>query len=480
MINTFIAAIVALFFWGKSTKDIEEKTQLASKMRTCVYGVLTFLVLVFYIKTYQVATVFHTIQTLGVKESVNANGELADSIPSIRLVNKFSSNITENFILNKTDDPDADDLKSISETGGLFMAINLHSGPAYKSRKNPKIEKAENEIRMINGYVPEATFGKYTLNDYYPYNHAYLLCYITSSIPSMIPFFPTYKVEKKKELDNSGMSQEIIMSDWDSYGEGLISSTRIKDIDGNTHEVINKDNIHERYVGTTAICDTITNLKDYHYKFHFERNFLQSMNFFTAADISQYTCDIHLETDCYIEQMKISYDLPIEINPHDSCMKVSSYSFVLNGDFLNKQIANQNSYRFHVKFPTLANLQLIRSLILTTLLTALVSLFFCNLFYLFRKWFISFKEKHISEISVEKTKIFRKRIYFLTFVILAFVVYVTWWRIYIEQPFHIGIETYDWLYSYYVWIALAVLVIICLILYIMFRKAYTIKKKDKK
>ena len=48
MINTFIAALVALFFWGKSSKDLDEKTQLASWVRTCVYGVLAFLVLVFY------------------------------------------------------------------------------------------------------------------------------------------------------------------------------------------------------------------------------------------------------------------------------------------------------------------------------------------------------------------------------------------------------------------------------------------------
>jgi hypothetical protein len=34
MINTFISAIIALFFWGKASKDVEEKTQLASKTRT--------------------------------------------------------------------------------------------------------------------------------------------------------------------------------------------------------------------------------------------------------------------------------------------------------------------------------------------------------------------------------------------------------------------------------------------------------------
>lgn len=478
MINTFIAAIVTLFFWGKSSKDLEEKTQLASWVRTCIYGFLTFLVLVFYIKTYQVATVSHTIQVMGVKESVNADGQVADTIATIDLVNKFSSNITENFVVNKVDDPAADELKRISETSGLFMALNLHSGPKYKSIKNPKLEKIENEIRMKYGYVPEATFGKYTLNDYYPYNHAYLLCYITSSIPSLIPFFPTMKLEDKQDLGKYGGYQEVIMGDCDSYGEGLVSSTRVNDIDGNMHEVNNNDFLHERYVGTTVFCDTITNKETYHYKFHFVKNFLQSMNFFTAADISQYTCDINLETDCHIKRMKITYDLPIEINSQDSNMIMTSYSFVVKGDFLNKDIANQGSYRFHVKFPTLANLQLIRSLILTTLLTALVSLFFLNLFYCIRKHVISFKEKHISEISVEKAKIFRRKICFLAFVIMGILVYVTW-RICMEQPFHIKIETYVWLYSYYIWVIIAVIVILCILLYIMFRKAYIIKKKSK-
>ena len=476
MINTFIAALVALFFWGKSSKDLDEKTQLASWVRTCVYGVLAFLVLVFYIKTYQVATVFNTIQVIGLKETVNAKGQVADSIATIELVNKFSSNITENFVVNKADDSGADELKSISETGGLFMVLNLHNGPTYKVRKNRQLAKTEREMKAINGYVPEMTFGDYPLD---AYSHAYSFYYLTSSIPSLIPFFPTFKLEDKKGLESPGICQEVILSDCDSYGEGLTSSAKIKDIEGNTHEVVNKDFLHEMYVGNAIFCDTITNLKDYHYKFHFVNNFMQSMNFFTAADISQYTCDINLESDCYIERMKIMYDLPIEINSQDSNMIMTSYSFILKGDFLNKDIANQGSYRFHVKFPTLANLQLIRSLILTTLLTALVSLFFLNLFYLFRKYVIRFKDKHISEISVEKTKSFRKRIFTLAFVIMAFIVYVTW-RIYKERPFHIDIETYDWLFSYYVWVVLAILVILCVLLYFMFRKAYTIKKKDKK
>ncbi len=473
MINTFIAAIVALFFWGKSSKDLEEKTQLSSWVRTCVYGVLAFMVLVFYVKTYQVATVFHTIQVMGLKETVNANGELADTIATIELTNKFSSNITENFVVNKTEESEADKLKRISEIGGIFMALNLHNGPAYKLRKSPNLEKNEREIKAIKGYVPEIKFGEYPLD---AYSHVYAVNYMTSSIPSLIPFFPTFNKEYKG-FDDTGTYSEVKMSDCDSYGEGLVSYVKQEDIAGKTHIVENNSLLHEMYVGNSVICDTITNLEVYHYKFLFDNNFSQRMGFFTAADISQYTCDVHLESDCYIERMKFMYDLPIEISPHDSSMVMTSYSFVVKGDFLNKDIANKGSYRFHVKFPTLANLQLIRSLILTTLLTALISLFFCNLFYSLRKLLIDFREKHISQISVEKTKKFRIKMCIFAFALMIFVCYITR-RVLKEQPFHIDIETYDWLCSYYIWIILGLIVILCVILYLMFRKAYIIKKKN--
>lgn len=476
MINTFIAAIVALFFWGKSSKDLEEKTQLSSWLRTCVYGVLAFMVLVFYVKTYQVATVFHTIQVKGFKETVNANGEIADTIATIELVNKFSSNITENYTIRKTGhSEETDEIRKISEKGGIFLAINLHNGPKYNLRIDPQLEKLDNDIKKQFGYVPEKTFGDYPLD---AYSHAYMVNYMTSSIPSLIPLFPTFSLNKKFGLEEThGLYEEIEISDCDSYGEGVTASTKIKDVGGQTHEVANPVFLREMYISNGIVCDTITNEENYHYKFLFDNNFIQSMNFFTAADISQYTCDIHLESDCYIERMKFMYDLPIEMNPHDSSMVMTSYSFVVKGDFLNKDIANQGSYRFHVKFPTLANLQLIRSLILTTLLTALVSLFFLNLFYCIRKHVISFKEKHISQISVERTKIFRKRICVLAYAIMALLVYVTL-RIFNEHPFHIKIEIFDWLSAYYGWLILAVLALLCVLLYFFFRKAY-IKKTNK-
>ena len=89
MINTFIAALVALFFWGKSSKDVEEKTQFASWTRTIVYGVLMCVILVFYIKTYQVATVIHSIEMKGIRSSVDSTGHIVDTIAAINIRNFF-------------------------------------------------------------------------------------------------------------------------------------------------------------------------------------------------------------------------------------------------------------------------------------------------------------------------------------------------------------------------------------------------------
>lgn len=456
MINTFIAAIVALFFWGKSSKDIEEKTQLASWLRTLVYGVLTFLVSVFYVKTYQVATVCHSIDLMGIRTSINSNGDVADTIATIDLTNKFSSHITEDYFTRKTALKN-ERLAMKSEAGGLFIALNLHSGSEYESKNNPAFE-----VLACGGHPLEF------------YKHVYQLNYITSSIPSLVPLFPTIKIEKENEIDENGLYGSVLVTDCDSYKDNITSHLKVEGVDGDSLQIDDQELLREMYCGFYVLGDTL-NTPNFHYRFSYENNFSQKLNFFTAADISQYTCDIDIKSDCYVKRMEICYDLPIEINPHDSCMRVSSYSFIVKGDFLNEDIVNDGNHRFHVKFPTLANLQLIRSLILTTLLTALVSLFFCNLFYLVRKKILSFKEKHISQINEEKAKRFRIKICVLALVFMLFIVYVAC-RIFVDHPFHINLQTYDWVYYYIDWIVAGIIILLCLLFYFMFRKAYTIKK----
>ena len=68
MINTFIAALVAIFFWGKSSNEVEEKTEHASGLRTLVYLVLSIVVGVFFYKTYQVAVVYNIVDVDGIRQ----------------------------------------------------------------------------------------------------------------------------------------------------------------------------------------------------------------------------------------------------------------------------------------------------------------------------------------------------------------------------------------------------------------------------
>ena len=463
MINSFIAAIVALFFWGKTTKDIEEKTQLASWWRTIIYGVLTFAVAVFYVKTCQVATLTHTINALTYKGNYDEKGGTRDTIHKIDIYNRFSTGITENTFKNQLNN-ESRQLLERNEAGGMHIGLRILHKEGDTIKTNPEYS----HIKTKNGYI--------SLNSV---SHAYEVQYLTNFIPSLIPFFIS-KNEVKEGISDSTMAYyKTIDSDYNSYSGGKFARIATRNLDGGDDTIrIEKFNA---YINDILFTDTMSNAGYYDVKYDTENNYINRLGFFTAADISQYTCAFKINSDIYIKELFVGYDLPIEINPYDSCMSVSSKSFIVRGDFLNKEIVNQadvDYYVFHVKFPTLANMQLIRSLILTTLLTALVSLSLLNLFYRIRKHFVDFRENHVTEISKERVAGFRIKMYCLLVLILLFISYVTW-RILNDNPFYIDIDTADFLYSHYVLILIGVIVVFTIIIYLLFRKVYFINKKKK-
>lgn len=477
MINTFLAAIVALFFWKKSSKDLEEKTQLASWTRTIIFGVLAFAILVFYLKTYQVTSIYHGIQLSGVVETVDSTGNIVDSVATVDIYNKFSSGITENFESRKFLDNN-EELKKISELGGIFVAQDVFNREKTYKKINKKYKQEfQQHFRRIlendNGYL----LGNQPVTNY---SHAYQFFYTTSGVPSLIPLFIKYNKDKEDTIPNFSTYSRIIISDYDSYEGGKERKGGAVDGLGNVHELIEEENKeHEMYIFAEVMTDTITTLDEYQYNYFCEDNVTNRMNFFTAADISQYVINLDIKTECNIKILSFHYDIPIEINPYDSDMEISSCSFSLKGDYLNENIVNSGVNRFHVKLPTLANLQLIRSLILTTLLTALFSLFLMNFFYRIRKHFISFRDNHITEISKEKVEIFRKKMGAILYLVLFVVCYIIW-RIFKDKPFKISIVEADFIYSYYYYILGGLFVLLSIVVYRMFRKAYTIKKKKKK
>ena len=144
---------------------------------------------------------------------------------------------------------------------------------------------------------------------------------------------------------------------------------------------------------------------DYEYvdlKFFGYNNLTNKLNIFTAADISQYTYMLTLHSDCPVNSLYIEYDIPIEVanNNFDHCF-VGTRGILLDSVYL-KSMRENPTHVFHVKFPYYANLQLIRSLVLTTLLTALFSLFCRNLYFSIRKWAYKKKKQNRIPVSVAR------------------------------------------------------------------------------
>lgn len=109
---------------------------------------------------------------------------------------------------------------------------------------------------------------------------------------------------------------------------------------------------------------------------------LNTFNFFTAADISQCSYVLGIISDCPIKKFQMTFDIPVELSPLPFKTDVSSaYGFAILDPNNIKEIQN-TLITTHIKFPTLANMQLIRSLILTTVLSALLTLFLSNFYFL--------------------------------------------------------------------------------------------------
>ena len=153
---------------------------------------------------------------------------------------------------------------------------------------------------------------------------------------------------------------------------------------------------------------------------------INTMDIFTACDLSQYTFNLSLKSDMYIKRLIIVYTVPIELGNQSDGLFASANAFgIEDADELNKY-ANGVPMTFLVKLPTMANLQQIRSLILTGIVTALFSLFCTNLFYRLRKKTVKYlKEKQIDftdETVLNKVKVkdFKLSLYSLVGFILTF------------------------------------------------------------
>lgn len=464
MINAFIVGILSLFIWNKATKDIEEKTQLASWTKTLVYLALSIIVGIFYYKTYQVATVLNVVKIDGVRECRDSSGVLADTVNLIRINNKFeSSNITFRELKKLKENWEN---KKYEECGGMYVEIKSPNKNGYNVITNPQYENMD--------------FSEYRLNDL---SQVYCVTAVSTGIPYLIPIYPSYEDSISCPISGGDAYLKLYLYDLKKHPEYCKMFGRIESPKGDFSHDGSERNVENGSLFSGLIAQNkINNNKSSKFEFSFASSFTNTIGFFTAADISQYIQGIQIETDCDVKNLEISYDLPIEIEQYDSCMVVGPRGFSLHGMYLKDMIKPLGDTSgeiglsaFLVKMPTLANLQLIRSLILTTLITALISLFFCNLYYLIRKKALDVKEKYLKPISELRVKQFRNRMYIILAVFFLFILYLAQ-LVLADSPFHIAIQIAD----YIDWIVIGIVILLCIFFYYLFRKAYDIVKDKKK
>lgn len=399
MINIFVFALVSFLFWGKMTKEEEERTENASWVRTMVYLTLTLLFGVFYMKTYQVATIKNVIQVDGHRCSHNTQtGAIVDTIDFIHIMNRYTQSkifaeLSKFSVNNDTL------LREIDDKGGLYFQHTLRCDSLTQFRQHS--EDLYNQIPGVG--------------------HNYTIVYYATKIPSMSFVQPKFEADSMKYPDPEGhfLQNDLTCDMSEIYNGG-------------------KDTLLN-FIGPHGICD-IYNVITYHldslksYKKSLKHTInsydINSFNFFTAADISQCSYILGIHSRCPVKKFGVSFDIPVEYShiPYDIDVK-SAYGFEINDTTTMKELEN-SFVVMHVKFPTLANMQLIRSLILTTFLSALVSLFLSNLYFLicriiryFRIRIPAVREPHLLKLRTRTYKILSILLCILIFIICLCIYY---------------------------------------------------------
>ncbi len=372
MPQLFIAILVAFGFWSRQSKDQKIRTSNASWLRTSVYFVLLVMVGVFYYKSNQIPVITHEVQIYGIKQAVDSNKAIVQDKASLQIVSRFDNNSIFKHLFAYTKPKDSIGYVKTQDYGGVAVKLSLYNDSATSFKFNVN---ENNEFYYDNNPLNEDM-----------YNHYYAVSIVSSRISSISPFQPYLKMYSLKDIiDMRGIINNDTIPAY--YYNAAISS-----MNEAQKESVFKDPAIYDYYDRNAICSIqyLWTKKNNHIEVNdvflpIKSNVLNSMNFFSAADLSQCTYVVPVMSECPLEEIYFNFDVPVEMLPSKyKPTQLDAYDICFRDSAMLKQIRNHVMF-LHVKMPTMQNLQLVRSLILTTLLTALIALFSSNLYYSLRR-----------------------------------------------------------------------------------------------
>ena len=460
ILNIFLSAIIAIFFLSYVSKDEVDKSKNASLFRSFVYFCLTIVAFVIFYKSYQVSSITNMVEINALRGAEDSLHQSRDTIKEVRIYNKFREMGTyDNKFQIFANLYGQDSL--FKKNGGVFVKIRPSNDPKYPI-VNRKLFTREARLSMEEEIKRDiSTIGPY-----------YMVSFLSTNIPSYIPIYPSVKYGSPWMREKGCIYTNNVYNTRDAEGFDLYiqgeKQRKFTDFDEGRA-------LLENGIVTIQTLAHEVKMKKYDDIFLSSyHNYANVINILTAADISQYTYVLALNTDMHIKTLSVEYNIPIEINGNIDGVSVGSHYLRLNEKFLRNN--NGKICMFHVKLPTMANIQLIRSLILTALLTTLFSLFCKNIYYCFAKWAYAYHKKNrIRFASDKQQKLFQRYNYAVAIFILALLFYITY-SIVLGKAFLVNLDT---IWYWVIGIALVTIVFLTIITFYIFKYAITPASKKR-
>jgi len=441
MLN-LLTIIVTLLIWGKITKDSKKEDANRNGLMMLLYGALSFFVGFVFYKTYQIGTNCNNIEVHRLLSVVNDKGEYNDSM-DVTIYHRLKHN-------NYIDEIDYEDYNPLGGVCARIRCANKVMETSYDSTrmvdifnyllqiKESKLVPDSNLIhkvfeRMnenfsinedfpillahrIDNNIPLSTKDstnidialKYILGNY---QGLYTMRYSATKMPSLLPW-ETFK-DDTLHLRESDRNYFV-----------LEECIPVKNITHLLHTTFNDSRVDiKRYLKeTNELYSTSYNyivgrsyatyigIDNWSLGFTQLDSITNYINFLTASDLSQRQFEVFVNSELPLSSLNIDFDVPVEISemyPSPDSISMNSIYFINKNKL---EYIRKNKMKFFAKLPTFENKQLIRSLILTTILTAVVSMF-CMYFYQWIKGVLNYLNIR-RRLTEEELKKYDKRLKF--------------------------------------------------------------------
>lgn len=450
MIHNFITTIISFALWNRVTKDQQEKTYKSSLLRVIIYAVLTFITGVYLYQTYQVSHIRDYVFVHGIRGSF-----LGDSVVTDTVFIQFNKVFRHPRTATQKDSLIQKFVKSMSSDefpfNGMMLSLYCRNDSSTNIHFFPNEKQPKDKNIAANGPL-------------------YKIDYFSSTVPTVNPF--CFIFSNPFKLENPASNLYVY-----SRNESLYYTIKNEKTKKTIREKMGKFGYHDQvYCGFYSVDNNPS--KKLPFTSVFGDADLNLLDIFSAADISKCIYSIYVGSDCPLGYLGANFDIPVDMNTYNMPADEVTFTGFNVGTAKNlEEIRKEGSYTFFVKFPTLENLQLIRSLVLTSLATIFATLFFTNLFYCLRKLYVWIQRKNRMSISearlLKKNKVrFYKVIILLLYLLfLAFISYLGY-RILKEDYYFVLCEDRKiiWLY-----VGLALILLVSLIIFL--RKKLIVKGK---